>query len=74
MEVDIPQEVAEIARQEEESARAAELLEAELEKEKAKEKMILKLLPWMLKFTDRKKMMMKRMMMKMIRKNNGMVK
>ena len=38
MEVDIPLEVAEIARQEEESVQAAELLEAELEKEKVKEK------------------------------------
>ena len=38
MEVDIPPEVAEIARQKEESVRAAELLEAELKKEKAKEK------------------------------------
>ena len=38
MEIDIPQEVAEIARQEEESARAAELFEEELEKEKEKVK------------------------------------
>ena len=38
MEVDVPPEVAEIARQEEESVQAAELLEAELEKEKVKEK------------------------------------
>ena len=38
MEVDIPQEIVEIARQEEESARAAELLEEQLEKETAKGK------------------------------------
>ena len=38
MEVDIPQEVVEIARQEEESAQAAELLEEQLEKETVKGK------------------------------------
>ena len=38
MEVDIPQEVVEIARQEEESAQAAELFEEQLEKETAKGK------------------------------------
>ena len=73
MEIDIPLEAAEIARQEEESAQAAELLEEELEKEKGKGKDDSEVMTLMLKFTDRKRMM-KRRMMKMIRNNDGMVK